>query len=181
MVATRRTEKIKIGEQIFKLQSLVPADFLSSDGWPFQFFTITGEKPANQRKWIEDGGPKPKWLLEQEARVKKIMDQGVIDPKLTDEDLDALHANESVRNLLVGAIFAISYGLDLNASEPRELSRAHLEEIGIKARMLSRDPWEIVYGDDYLPEGLNPKRHDFNNMVLMVGFERDKKLAEQMR
>jgi hypothetical protein len=182
MQTVRKETTISIVGMEFKLQSLVPADFLGEDCWPFHFYSIRGE-PVASKEWEWDGGIKPKWALEADARVRKILSLGIVSPKLSTAELVLMAQKkeyEALRQLLIGALFVLSYGVAAEG-EVRELSRLHLEEIGIKSRMLALEPWEIMFGESDLPEGLNPRRYDFNTIVLMVMFERDNALRSQFQ
>jgi hypothetical protein len=168
----------------YRLIGLVPADFLSEECWPFRYYHLKDEEDRDENAWNWKGGIKPKWLLEAEARIRKVLALGVVTPKLAANDLVSLCQDEklvALRNLLFGVIFSLSYGI-IDAEKYKTesvLDRNHLIEIGIKARELGREPWEIMFGMDGLPEGFNPRRHDFNTLTLRVMFERDSELSRR--
>jgi hypothetical protein len=178
--ANRLVKKFNLGGSKFVIRGLFPSDFLSEGYWPIRFYHLKGEQQEPMLKWNYEGGIKPRWMLENEARMRKIVSLGVVKPEIVGNNLVSLFQDkqlEVLKNFLIGNIFFLTYGVKDNSMEGRELSREHLEEIGIKARELKREPWEIVYGSDSLPDGLNPRRHDFNNLTMIVMFDRDKRLG----
>jgi hypothetical protein len=162
----------------------VPADFLSEECWPFRYYHLKDEPGSEDAAWKWEGGIKPKWMLEAEGRIRKVLALGVTEPKIAPNDLVSICQDKELlplRNLLFGVIFSLSYGI----TDPEKyklqcvLDRNHLIEIGIKARELKREPWEIMFGAEGLPEGFNPKRCDFNTIVLRVMFEYEGDLARR--
>ena len=173
----RKEIDITLAGTCYRLRGLVPADFLGEDCWPFRFYRLK-DAHVHECEWNWEGGIKPKWMLKAEERVRKILSCGVVSPKIEPNDLVSLCQDKSMKalkDLLVGIIFMLSYGAFDPAvfTEESILDRNHLTEIGIKARELCREPWEIMFGASGLPEGFNPKRYDFNTIVLSVMIERD--------
>ena len=168
----------------YRLIGLVPADFLGEECWPFRYYHLKDEPTMEENGWSWKGGIKPKWMLEAEGRIRKVIALGVQEPKIAPNDLVSICQDEALlplRNLLFGVIFSLSYGI-VDPEKYKQmcvLDRGHLTEIGIKARELKREPWEIMFGTEGLPEGFNPKRHDFNTIVLRVMFEHDNDLARR--
>jgi hypothetical protein len=180
----RAETKIILAGTEYHIRGLVPADFLSEECWPFRYYRLKDEPTSEESAWKWEEGIKPRWLLEAEARMRKVIALGIVSPKFEPNELVSICQDAKltqVRNLLFGLIFGLSYGIDAveNYRENSILDRGHLVEIGIKSRELKREPWEIVYGHDDLPEGFNPRRHDFNTMVLKVMFERDGEMARR--
>jgi hypothetical protein len=168
----------------YQIQSLVPVDFLGEECWPFCFYRLKGEAEQEKNAWQWEGGLKPDWLLEAEARIRKVLALGIVSPSPSPSDLVELCQDKNLlplKNFLFGAIFALTYGItdEKEFERERTLDRTHLEEIGIKSRELKREPWEIIFGTDGPAEGFNPKRHDFNTLVLRIMFERDGELARR--
>lgn len=193
MEVTRKEMKFEHGGHEWVIQSLVPADFLGEDTWPFHFYRLKGEvNPSVMREWPYKDGIKPKWFGDQEAathsRILQILKIGIAKPKFTDAEIEQIADDRKLCDLLVGVIFAVTYDVVgiLHEGAPtviegRELSREHLEEIYIKSKLVGREPWEVVYGSGGESEGMNPRRHDFNTLALVVGFQRDARLSEQTR
>ena len=181
----RKTSKINLAGTSYIIRELVPADFLGEDCWPLKYYHLKGEDDLPENPWSKwEVGIKPRWMLEAEARIRKIIAFGIASPEFSPNEIVGLCQDDKMagaKNLLVGMIFSLSYGITDVEQYAKEssVSRKHLIEIGIKARELCREPWEIMFGTDGLPEGFNPKRYDFNTLVLSVMFERDSEISSR--
>ena len=180
----RQDIRIELAGTGYRLIGLVPADFLGEECWPFRYYHLSDDPEKEENSWAWKGGIKPKWMLEAEGRIRKVLALGVQEPVIAPNDLVSICQDEKLlplRDLLFGIIFSLSYGITDIEKYKKQciLNRNHLIEIGIKARELKREPWEIMFGNDGLPEGFNPKRCDFNTIVLRVMFEYEGDLARR--
>lgn len=181
----RRKQMIKVGEDEFIIQSLFPVDFLAESSWPFHFYQNKAliEQKEDDIHW----GLKPKSVKKQEAVVKYAIKKGVVSPALSDEKLNEVFLNDFKRGFLVGCLFILTYGMEgdfttdgkklFYRGESREIDPDKLYEIYLKSKMQGgAEPWALMFGPSEIPEGYNPKRYDFNNLVFTTGLLKDTEL-----
>ena len=200
MHITRMLKRVKIGKQLFIIKQLFPIDFLASDAWPWNIYTVGDEGQTEEnRADLFAHGIKPKELLEKErseSEIKfKIFKLGIQKPVIDEAKYKEICADTAVYNRLLFELYVLAYGLNdklkLNFDKlahvllmaeltKDKVSRKHLEWIYSKAKFEGREPYES-YTDtkQALPELFHPRRFNFNQTVFVVGKEMEIKLAEE--
>jgi len=201
----RRTCEIQAAGTTWKLQSVVPADFMDAAYWPFNIYQIEEfEEEATDmpdyfkqdpiaRMYEGKGGLKPKGMekeaADQETIILEMFKRAIVSPKVSDKKLlsdieyDTIKDDKTLFNKLYSEIFKLSYGLkddDLMLEEyPIKVSKAFMRQVYHLAHRSNMEPWLLLEdGTTSPPALLNPKRWDFNQMVLMVGADLDAELMK---
>ncbi len=182
----RRTRKIRIASQVYTLHSLFPADFLPVKFWPFSYYRLPEDlkpKPAGPNY---DWKIKPKKMIDTEDAIKTSIRRAFeISAGLLFDKCDRALESETVKNILLTEIYALTYGLDSvrKLMMPFEmLYREQAEMIYIKAKAYNAEPFaqmaDLVAEP---PELYNPRRYDFNLFILGCGWERERREAEKIK
>lgn len=200
MEIERHLEKIIHDGRGWAVQCLVPADFLSEGYWPFSFYFVGGALPVTD-PWPWEGGIPPKYIQEQREKDKRaliaIIQRGAMVWTKEDtvrpierEEAELIADDKELSKALRGLVFLKTYaqggrlgvdehGLPVFEGEDRELDRDNLEAVFLKSRATNQEPWVMVHGAGGEPEYQNPRRYDFNTLVLMVGYQREERLSNE--
>ena len=184
----RIEKRVKIKKKTWLIKSLFPADFLSYSFWPFSYYRLPEDlKPTKQYPEVKrDWKIKPKNLITQEEKLNNALRNvyrlgaGIYKDKVYDE----LKADEFAYQILLAEIYSLSYGLTNQEKllEPfKVISRDFGETIYMKAKAMYSEPWNLIGDITELPELYNPKRHDFNIFILGLGWDRERREAEELQ
>ena len=212
MQITRRLKRIKVGERLFIIQQLFPADFMGQDSWPWNIFRVKDKATESQEEPQEDlyaYGRKPKSQIEQERSEEDVKYQaismGIVSPRVirTDEPWAEgtiyywqIFEDKALHNRIMLELYLLAYelnevGLDLNkighalaiqSVISEDVSRVHLEWLYVKAKNSSQEPYALFTdAQNAKPELYHPRRYNFNQTVLVVGKEAERRVAEAQR
>ena len=168
----RKTEKIKINKKIWRIQGLLPIDFVGHNFFPFSYFIFKDRKSPKTIK--RDWKLKTKKVREEDAVKENIIKIGVVSPRNVTVDPEK---DELTYNILLGSIYALTYDLTLIEkyfTPQKEIHREFAENIYFLSQKMNTEPYAL-YTDisKELPSLHNPERWDFNLFVIQAGLERE--------
>jgi hypothetical protein len=188
MSVERRKQVINFEDKEYIIQSLFPIDFLSESSWPFHFYQNKSkvEQIEDEIEWKI----KPKALLSQEGVIKAALEKGIVEPKLTKEEIKEIIESDFKRGFFIGCLFVLTYSMEKEFTtdgqklfyrgENRIIDEDKIFEIYLKSKMQGGiEPWTIMHGLDSIPEGYNPRRYDFNNLILITGIQKEAELKKE--
>jgi hypothetical protein len=183
----RKRRTIKYTKKAWSIKSLVPADFLECSYYPFAYYKLPDNSWGAKLKEI-----KRNWKLPtkeksaydnklEEARKQAFRSSlGV----LSDADYDKIKKDETLYNILLSEIYALTYNLTPieKLFKPQViLSKDFAENLAIKAKAMNVEPYYFMTNlANELPPLYNPKRYDFNLFILGVGWERERREYEEI-
>lgn len=182
----RIKKKVKYLKKAWVIQSLVPADLIEFHYWPFSFFRAA--EVLEKKKLVEperEWNLKPKEKKADEVKLDNALKQAF---KISlniffDKEYDEIKKDEMLYNILLAEIYALTYNLtpaQKYYNPTQNISKKYAELIAVKATTLHIEPYAF-YADisKELPELQNPKRYDFNNCILSVGWENQRQEIEK--
>jgi len=202
-----------VGERLFVLRQLFPADFIEQDSWPWNIFRVRSaaddiSSPEDQED-LYAYGRKPKSQIEKERSEEDVkfrtISLGIMSPRVLKSDEPwsegsiyywQIFENKTLYNRLMLEIYLLAYelndsGLDMNklghamaiqSVISEDVSRVHLEWLYVKAKNSSQEPYSLFTDvANARPELYHPRRYNFNQTVLVVGKEAERRVAEAQR
>lgn len=182
----RRERVIKCFGQKWKIKSIFPADFLSVSYWPFSYYRLPEIKkrkdiPEVKRDWKK----KPKEMEDMEAKLNASIKHAFFFglSVFFDSKFEEIKKNDQLYNVLLAEIYALSY--DLSATDKyfspfKILSKDFAEALAIKAKFMNVEPYSLIADvSRETPELYNPKRFDFNWLILSAGWECERREREK--
>jgi hypothetical protein len=180
----RVQKKIKYLDRTWNLSSIVPADFICLSFWPFSFYRLSEEQVFKKQEIKRDWKLKPKSAITDEEKLSRSI-KHVFKIGLginSDSEYKEIKKDETLYSILLAEIYAISYQLTSEEKLfiPFEFySREFCEMLAIKSKALHVEPFSFLKDiSKEKPELFNPKRYDFNWLVLSTGWEREQREAE---
>ena len=175
----RIQRKVKYFDRTWTLLSLFPADFLEVSCWPFAYYRLSEVQRKENFEVKRDWKLKPKNVSSEEEKLESAIKQAIMQgASIANEDYEAVKADDTLYSLLLAEIYALTYQLDLTEkyfTPTKTISKDFAEALAIKSKAMNCEPYALIA--DILkekPELYNPKRYDFNWLVLSAGWERER-------
>jgi hypothetical protein len=171
----RRCKTITAAGIKWHIRSLVPADFLNCECWPFSMVMIEDAETetGKLRKQFSGPGLKDKRIIEEDLKIKElefqILFKGVLKPSIArigkkKKHYEIIKAKPKVQDTLVNEIMLLSYGLDKRkdfGKFPIIIKKAFAQTIIFISKQSGTEPW-LLYSGGGLASLYNPLRWDFN-------------------
>jgi hypothetical protein len=138
------------------------------------------------KKKVDDGRQwnlKPKKQIEDELKIKenteKTFKKAVFEDKhkVTIDYNSFIETQKLAFDYVMSLCYALSYGIKdtlFFSDGSQVVDQEHAELIYFKSQAIGVEPYSIIKDvKDELPEYYNPKRHDFNLMIVSVGKEKE--------
>lgn len=183
----RLQRRLKYFGKKWTVRQLFPADFLSVEYWPFSYYRLLEDnKPSKKAPEIKrNWNLKPKEMIDTEAKLAASVKRAVMFGLAiySDQEYEKIKEDEQLHSLLLAEIYALTYEL-----KPEEkyfapimtINKTFAESLAIKAKTMSVEPFSFMVDlSDQKPELYNPKRFDFNWLILGAGWERERREYEK--
>lgn len=181
-------KKIKYGRKVLHIHKISPFDFMTKTFWPFSYYVLIEDKLKKDKSFEI----KREWKLkpkEMDSDEKKINDAVVyafeLSAGINKAEHDTLkNDNKVFYNYILGEIYAQAYDLDSAQKliNPQiEISREFAEALAIKCKFLNIEPYSLIANiNQEKPELYNPKRYDFNWIILSTGWDKERREQEKL-
>jgi hypothetical protein len=181
----RTTRKIKYNGKTLNLCGLFPADFFECAYWPFSFYKLPEDNKVKSTEIKRDWKIKPESMIEEEeklaASIRRAFKVGC--NLQFDNEYENIKENENLHTYLLSEIYTLTYKLNTiekYLSPVEIISREFAESIAIKSKAMNIEPFSLLFDLSHESPALyNPKRWDFNWLVLGCGWERERKEIEK--